>query len=211
MKPNKFNLYFILLFITLLGISYTLSTTTSIPCQQSVGDLAPDFEIVDIYTNISTHLSDYLGKVVILDLWATWCPPCKEAMPQLTRIQKCFNASELQIISIDVDTSENYSQVKDFAINNNMTWLVTRDISNVDQDYGTGYIPTMYIINQTGYITYTEIGFNFTEVVNALDQLITAVNTDCIDTTTIPYPTIFFLLINLFCLCGWNRKKRRRY
>ncbi|MFX0126280.1 MAG: TlpA family protein disulfide reductase [Candidatus Hodarchaeota archaeon] len=216
MNPNKFRICFTLLFITLLGISSTLSTTTSIPCEQSVGGFAPDFEIVDIYTNISSHLSDYIGKVVILDLWATWCGPCREAIPQLVRIQKLYNASDLQIISIDVDTNETYSQVKNFAIKYNMTWLVTRDITNMNQDYGTGYIPTLYVINQTGYITYTEIGFNYAGVVNALDLLLAAGYTESINNTTttksvpIPYPTILFLIINLFCLYGWNRKKKKK-
>ncbi|MHA2275367.1 MAG: TlpA family protein disulfide reductase, partial [Candidatus Kariarchaeaceae archaeon] len=59
-------------------------------------------------------------------------------------------------------------------LDNSMSWVVTLDESNMNQNYGTGYIPTMYIVNQTGYVIYREIGFNYQGVVDALNELITA-------------------------------------
>ena len=85
------------------------------PEQRPVGGSAPNFDIVDIETNISSQLSDYIGKVVILDLFATWCGPCIDAIPYIKRIQKSYFASDLQIISIDVDQSESYDSVKAFS------------------------------------------------------------------------------------------------
>jgi thiol-disulfide isomerase/thioredoxin len=137
-----------------------------------VGGYAPNFDIVDIETNTSSQLSDYLGKVLILDLFATWCGPCIDAIPYIKRIQNSYSASDLQIISIDIDHSESYDKVKAFSQKYKMSWIVSLDESNMSEDYGSGAIPTMYIINQTGYITYSEVGFNYYGVINALDQLI---------------------------------------
>ncbi len=161
---------------TLLALVLTAlnSLTPTIIAQYNprpVGGYAPNFDIVDIKTNTSSQLSDYLGKVVMLDLFATWCGPCIDAMPYIKRIQKSYSPSDLQIISIGV-SNESYDLVKAFSQRYRMSWLVTLDESNMNKDYGSGAIPTMYIINQTGYIAYSEVGFYYDGVINALDQLI---------------------------------------
>jgi thiol-disulfide isomerase/thioredoxin len=160
----------------LFWISSTISASTGYIEELEVGDLAPDFNITNVHTNTSSKLSDHLGKVVILDLWATWCPPCKESVPEIIRLQKSYNTSDLQIISIDIDHSESYKQIIDFALNYNMSWIVSMDISNMRLNYSTGRIPTMYIIDKQGYIVYKEIGFKYNYVTEALDALITADN-----------------------------------
>jgi thiol-disulfide isomerase/thioredoxin len=168
--------HFCYFFLFLFWISSTLSASTGYIGELDVGDLAPDFNITNVYTNTSLKLSDHLGKVVILDLWATWCPPCKESIPEIIRLQKSYNTSDLQIISIDIDLTESYKQIINFALNYNMSWIVSMDISNMRMNYGTGYIPTMYIIDKQGYIVYKEIGFKYNYVTEALDALITADN-----------------------------------
>jgi thiol-disulfide isomerase/thioredoxin len=141
--------------------------------EKSPGELAPNFTVQNVLTNESLSLSDFYGKVVILDLFATWCQPCIEAMPFIYEILFSYNPSDLAIISIDVDSRESLELIKSFAKEYNMAWYVTMDNENiVDSNYGTGYIPTMYIINQTGYVHYQEIGFNYDEVIASLNQLI---------------------------------------
>jgi len=173
MQTTKLSRCFPFLLFIFLTLTFSLPSTKANFQEKSIGDLAPDFNIVDIYSNASSRLSDYLGKVVILDLFATWCGPCIAALPQILRIQNSYNATDLQIISIDVDSSEHYPQVLKFALENSMSWIVTLDESNMNKEYGTGYIPTLYIINQTGYVVYQEIGFDYQSVINALDVLIT--------------------------------------
>lgn len=174
MQIHKFFKFLSVLAFISLALSFPLSVTPASHQEQSVGGLAPDFEFMDIYTNTTHHLSDYQGQVVMLDLWATWCPPCIESIPKMIRLQRSYNASDFVIISVDIDLDESYSQVLSFAQKHNMSWVLTRDTSNMRADYSTGYIPSMYIINQTGYIIYAEIGFDYDAVVSALDQLITA-------------------------------------
>jgi thiol-disulfide isomerase/thioredoxin len=123
--------------LVFLALTFSLPSTKGNLQAKYVGDRAPDFDIVNIYSNTSSKLSDYLGKVVILDLFATWCGPCIVALPQIVRIQNSYNATDLQIISIDVDSSESYSKVMNFAVDNDMSWIVTLDESNMKQEYGT--------------------------------------------------------------------------
>ncbi len=150
-----------------------LSETNGVVTKISSGNLAPNFTVQDVFTNDSLSLSEFNGEVVILDLFATWCLPCKTAIPFIYRILYSYNPSDIVIISIDVDSRESQDLIKSFAEEFNMDWYVTMDNDGmVDSNYGTGYIPTMYIINQTGYIHYQEVGFNYEEVIASLDQLI---------------------------------------
>ena len=168
---------FSILFTTLVVLISLIPTSMAVPQELSVGDSAPNFDIVNIESNVSSQLSDYLGKVIILDLFATWCGPCIAAIPYIIRIQNSYNASDLEIISIDVDETESYDKVVSFAERNSMSWIVSLDESNMNLNYGTGYIPTMYIINQSGSVVYAEIGFDYLGVITALDDLIDADST----------------------------------
>jgi thiol-disulfide isomerase/thioredoxin len=129
---------------------------------------------MNVFTNESISLSDFHGKVVILDLFATWCGPCIAAMPYIYAILYSYDPTDLVILSVDIDSRESQQLVKSFALENNMAWIVAMDNSSiVSSYYGTGYIPTMYIINQTGFVHYQEIGFDYDTIMMALDQLIT--------------------------------------
>ncbi len=163
---------FIVLFPLLLVLPSLIPTIMADTKEVPVGEVAPNFDIVDVYSNVSSQLSDYLGKVVLIDLFATWCGPCIAAIPDIIRIKNSYNMTDLEIISIDVDSSESYQQVISFAEENNMAWIVSLDESNMRFDYGTGAIPTMYIINQTGHVVFREIGFNYHNIITTLDQLI---------------------------------------
>ncbi|UCE12324.1 MAG: TlpA family protein disulfide reductase, partial [Candidatus Heimdallarchaeota archaeon] len=165
--------------IASITIPWIINTSYGTNMDVPIGAKAPDFTLRDITTDNYFSLRDFLGKVVILDLFATWCQPCIEAMPYLNRIQQCYNSSELAIISIDVDVEETQSQVEFFAETNKMTWIVAMDSNSiVDAEYGTRYIPTLYIIDQEGYVHFMEIGFSFTHVNDALQQLIQPKDTE---------------------------------
>ncbi|UCG03474.1 MAG: redoxin domain-containing protein [Candidatus Heimdallarchaeota archaeon] len=133
---------------------------------------APDFTLTDFVTNVSFSLSDFQGKVVILDLFATWCPPCVDAIPKIREISLSYSVNDLVIISIDIDSGEDEQLVEDFIEEHQMDWWVAFDNSSiVSNNYGSGYIPTLYVIDQNQIVTYSEIGFDFEEVLNTLDQL----------------------------------------
>ena len=110
-------------------------------------------------------LSDYRGKVVIVDLWATWCGPCTYVMPELKKIYIDYNRTELEIISIDIDTSETVEKIEgyisDFAeyYGIQLNWIFARDSDNIAEKYlKDGKIPTLTIFDQVGRLCYHEVG-----------------------------------------------------
>ncbi len=104
-----------------------------------------------------THLSDFKGKVVVLNFWATWCPPCVEEAPALNHLQQRIASRGGVIIgvSIDDDPAKYEKFLKDFSVPF-PTW---RDPSaKVMHDYGTVRIPETYIIDRHGRIARKIIG-----------------------------------------------------
>ncbi|MFX0208615.1 MAG: redoxin family protein [Candidatus Hodarchaeota archaeon] len=166
-----------ILFVQMLLLLINTISSTSNPMGSDVSSQLPDdtpapnFSLTDIVTNDSFSLTDFQGKVVILDLFATWCGPCVDAIPKIREIYLSYSADELIIISIDV-SDEDEQLVKDFIYDHKMEWLVAFDNDSiVSTNYGSGYIPTLYVIDQDQVVTYSEIGFNLGEVLNALDHL----------------------------------------
>ena len=103
------------------------------------------------------HLSDFKGKVVVLNFWATWCPPCVEEAPALNHLQQRIASRGGVIIgvSIDDDSAKYEKFLKDFGVPF-PTW---RDPSaKVMHDYGTVMIPETYIIDRHGRIARKIIG-----------------------------------------------------
>ncbi|MCG3221672.1 MAG: TlpA family protein disulfide reductase, partial [Candidatus Heimdallarchaeota archaeon] len=125
---------------------------------------APDFTVQDVDSGSSSYLSDFRGRVVVLDLFATWCTPCKVALPYLREIYTEYSDNIVQIISIDIDNSESQSLVSQFRKDENMDWIVSLDPGgSINSAYGTETIPTFYIIDQQGEIQWSATGFSAEE------------------------------------------------
>lgn len=162
---------FISFIIISVLLPVTFDSTKAIKTELPVGTQAVDFTLTSIPDNTTFSLSDFLGKIVLLDLFATWCGFCKAALPYINRIANSYE--DLVVISIDVDSRETEELVIEFKNEFNMTWIVALDNNSIiSSNYGTGAIPTMYVINQTGYVHYQEIGFDNDKVVLAINQLL---------------------------------------
>jgi cytochrome c biogenesis protein CcmG/thiol:disulfide interchange protein DsbE len=85
-------------------------TTTASGSNNTVN--AQTFTLLD---NQQVKLSDYLGQVVVLDFWATYCPPCLEEAPHLDALQQRFGASGLQVIGLNVGGPEDHPKIREFA------------------------------------------------------------------------------------------------
>lgn len=135
---------------------------------------APDFSLTT--TNGKTlRLSEYSGKVVILDFWATWCPPCRKGIPDLIELKSEFG-NDLEIIGISVDT-DTKSDVIPFMQKMKINYpIVYGEMSVYNQYGGIRNIPTSFVLNKKGEIIAKYVGLipKSTYVKNiqsALDEL----------------------------------------
>jgi len=130
---------------------------------------APDFTITDGPKTIS--LSDYRGKIVVLNFWASWCAPCLEEFPSLMALQKQMP----QIVVLGVDFDDDVSAYRQYLIDNHIDMLTIHDESQKSNlAYGTTRPPETYIIDRQGRIRRKFIGaqdWTNPEIVNYLKNL----------------------------------------
>jgi thiol-disulfide isomerase/thioredoxin len=104
-------------------------------------------------------MDDLEGKVVLLDFWATWCGPCREALPHMKRIAQKFSGQPLVILSISLDSDE--QKWKDFVAKNEMTWAQYRDgefNGPIAQAFGVHEIPHTFTIDCNGVLREEKVG-----------------------------------------------------
>lgn len=125
----------------------------------SKGNIAPEFELKSL-NGSRIKLSDFRGKKVLLNFWATWCPPCREEMPEMERFHKDNKNKEMVIIGINLTTSEsNVSNVQNYINNEGITFNILLDQEGqVGSIYRPISIPTTYFIDSNGVIKNTFIG-----------------------------------------------------
>ncbi|MGD8926205.1 MAG: TlpA disulfide reductase family protein [Thioalkalispiraceae bacterium] len=118
--------------------------------------LAPDFVLKDI--DDQTHrLSDYRGKVVIVNFWATWCPPCRFELPSMQRLWKVIQKQNVVMLAINIgeDADTIFTFTSDYPVT--FPLLMDRD-SSVVQKYPVLGVPTSFIIDPRGHIVYRAVG-----------------------------------------------------
>jgi len=124
---------------------------------QNPTDMAPDFILKDTNGN-AIRLSDFRGKVVLLNFMATWCPACRSEMPVLGQAWVKYKDSVV-LISIDVDPKESDDVLRGFAQTfHYATWMWARDTANLAKAYGVNAIPKTVIIDKNGHISFVHSG-----------------------------------------------------
>lgn len=136
-----------------------------------LGQIAPDFTLTDI-DGKTFSLSDYRGKVVVIDLMATWCGPCVAEMSHLKELYTNYRARGVVIMSIDVDPSERNEVIRQFKANYGDEWIFASG-PGVGTTYGVLYIPTLYIIDKQGRIAYKNVGLTpYSTLAGEIDKLL---------------------------------------
>jgi peroxiredoxin len=112
---------------------------------------APDFSLFTL-DGQKVKLSDYRGKAVLLNFWATWCPPCKVEMPWFVDLQKQYGKDGLVILGVAMDDSEPATIAK-FAQELGVNYTVLIGTDKVSDDYGdVQYLPTTFFIGRNGAV-----------------------------------------------------------
>lgn len=119
---------------------------------------APNFTLVDI-NGEQFSLSDHLGKVVLLDFFATWCGPCISEIEHLKSLYNKYSPDQLVILSISVDPNSDTVQIlQNFAQQYEIAWTVARDTTNVADKYGVSPIPHLVMVDTEGYKIHDHVG-----------------------------------------------------
>ena len=122
-----------------------------VPAAQKSSAIAPDFKLPTA-DGKTLKLSDYKGKAVIVDFWATWCPPCRKGIPDLIALKKKYGSKGFEVIGISVD-QDTKSDVVPFIKNQGINYPVVYADNNVVTQYGgIEAIPTSFVIDKQGKI-----------------------------------------------------------
>lgn len=122
------------------------------------GDVAPDFTLTTL-AGEEVKLSDYRGKKVILNFWATWCPPCKAEMPHMQNFHEA-NGQEVEILAVNLTDKDNgFDNVQAFIDDYELTFTVPLDeTGEVGTTYQAITIPTSYILTTEGKVQHKIVG-----------------------------------------------------
>lgn len=124
------------------------------------GDPAPDFELKDA-DGKTVKLSDYKGKVVLLNFWATWCPPCKIEIPWFIDFERAYRDKGFAVLGVSFD-EDGWDAVKPYLASSKINYRIVVGDEKVDRLYGgsegVSSLPTSYIIDRAGKIASIHVG-----------------------------------------------------
>ncbi|MCK5896046.1 MAG: TlpA family protein disulfide reductase [Cocleimonas sp.] len=151
---NKSLLFF---FSTLLiFLSSQLFAAPPLLKQLSGRSTAPDFELADLADNIH-RLADYKGKPLVINFWATWCPPCRKEMPSMNRAWKQLKEDGIQMLAINIGEDE--ADIHAFKDEHPIDFTTLLDPQSESLDsWRIKGLPTTYIISPKGVVAYSAIG-----------------------------------------------------
>jgi len=165
--------------IAALGIGLLVATRTMrdelFPV--SVGGQAPDFKATPLLEPVypaapnatftsrevdaaaTKSLADYKGDVVLLNIWATWCAPCRAEMPSIERLHREFGPRGLKIVAVSVDDPGQQKAVRDFARELGLTFEILHDPTHdIQKVYQTTGVPETFVLGRDGVIRKKIIG-----------------------------------------------------
>ena len=139
--------------ISIAGLVYAGAFETG-PSTVSPGSAAPDFRAVTLDAHpVAKGIADYRGRVVLLNLWATWCGPCEVEMPSIEALHRDFATSGLKVVAVAVDDPGFEQRVRDFVARKGLTFeILSEGSGKIEADYQTRGIPATYLIGRDGLI-----------------------------------------------------------
>ena len=161
-KGKTFGVLFLVSIVLVMGAYATWQNTQ--PQNES--------ELPRLYVLTDSDFSEFRGKVVVVDCFATWCEPCKMQFPYLRQIYDSYNHSEVVVISVG-SSGDSALELRKFKRKFNMTWLVAHDTVGVFDKYEVTAIPKLIILDQSGNIYYQHEGVTDATTLSAkIDELL---------------------------------------
>ena len=164
LKAGIFALLMVLVFVLYISIHEPIV---------GVGDSAPDFSITADNGQVITT-SNFGGRLLVLNFWATWCQPCVEEVPSLDQFAKDMAGSGVVVLGVSMD--KNPKLYRDFLSRSHVSFMTARDPdAKISADYGTYKYPESYIIDSKGKVVQKIIGAtNWTDgsMVNAVKSFL---------------------------------------
>jgi cytochrome c biogenesis protein CcmG/thiol:disulfide interchange protein DsbE len=154
--------------IILLGLSWTVlsrplagsagaTTNGRIPAPQ-VGFLAPSFTLREL-AGQTVNLSDYQGQVVLVNFWASWCPPCRAEMPAIQKLYQTYQSQGLVVLAIDASNQDRLDAMKTFLGSFTHSYAILLDTNGeVNRLYAVSFLPTTFFIGRDGIIRDQVVG-----------------------------------------------------
>ncbi len=122
----------------------------------AIASQAPDFTLPGLQQSIT--LSEYRGKVVYVDFWASWCAPCRKSFPWMNDLQTQYKDNDLRVIAVNLDAEQD--EARKFVAYTQPTFDIAFDSTgSVAQDFKVIGMPSSYIIDRQGNIVYAHVGF----------------------------------------------------
>ena len=148
--------------VFLFSIICTLST--QLAYSASVGDNAPSFRARTLNGSETISNSDLEGKVVFVDFWASWCPPCLKSLPEFENLQTSFSGRD-DVVVLAINLDENPKDAQKFVNNLRVTYKILEDKEGaIPESFGVNAMPTSYVIDKSGVIRYVHNGYKSGDV-----------------------------------------------
>ncbi len=148
--------------ILLTILAATVLAAAAVFAQLSAGTKAPDFTLKDLNGKEFKLSSCFAkpGKVVVLDIWATWCPPCRRSIPHLIDLHDQYSSKGAVVIGVAIDKDK--QTVIDFVKQMKMNYKVLHDPQgrSIAELYKVSSIPQIYVIDRKGVIRFVHVGFS---------------------------------------------------
>ena len=125
----------------------------------TIGTTAPDFRAKVLGEDRYKTLADYKGKVVLLNVWATWCPPCLAELPSLQRLHEAYGDKGLKLVAVSIDDYVSEDSIRAFAKNLGISFEILHDSTHdIERVYQTTGYPETFVIGPEGTIRKKWIG-----------------------------------------------------
>ncbi|CAN5791546.1 hypothetical protein BH23GEM6_BH23GEM6_01590 [soil metagenome] len=129
-----------------------------IPWGAIVGSPAPSYASITL-SGDSVSLADHQGRVVLLNVWATWCPPCREEIPALQTLHERHHSAGLDIIGVSIDGRGERDNIRPFLDGFGVTFTIWHDpAERVTSTFRTQGVPTTFLIDRGGTLIWRHVG-----------------------------------------------------